>query len=76
MKAFATYLQEKNYSNSTISTYCKYIDLLTVWALEQNMVLHELRYKNILSFVRECISSQINSAMADNIRLAKDNTLY
>ena len=54
MKAFATYLQEKNYSNSTISTYCKYIDLLTVWALEQNMVLHELRYKNILSFVREC----------------------
>jgi len=32
--------------------------------------------RTIVSFVRECISSQINSAMADNIRLAKDASLY
>jgi len=58
---FRSYLQGKEYSHASISTYERFTDQFLEWLQKENMEVGQVRYQDILSYMKHCSSKKNHS---------------
>jgi integrase/recombinase XerD len=58
---FRSYLQGKEYSHASISTYERFTDQFLEWLQKENMEVGQVRYQDILLYMKHCSSKKNHS---------------
>lgn len=51
---FKLYLQEQEYSNSSIATYERFVKQFLEWTQKENLPTAQIRYQDILAYMKHC----------------------
>lgn len=58
---FKSYLQGKEYSHASIATYERFTDQFLEWAKKENLPIEQIRYQDILLYMKHCSSKKNHS---------------
>jgi integrase/recombinase XerD len=61
LTSFKNYLQGKEYSNASIITYERLTNRFLEWLQKENMEAEQIRYQDILSYMKHCTSKKNHS---------------